>query len=62
LLDRHSPFERNVALSAIALVVILLWEGMSGDMRFNPTLNTLTFLFVGITASMKMKSLRPRTK
>jgi O-antigen ligase len=46
-------FERNLALSSIGLVVVLLWEAMSGDMRFNPTLNTMTFLFVGITASMK---------
>lgn len=51
-LSRESPFERNLALSAIGLVIVLLWEGMSGDMRFNPTLNTLTFLFVGIMSSM----------
>ena len=60
-LDRNSPFERNLALSAIALVVILLWEGMSGDMRFNPTLNTLTFLFLGITSAINPKALRVRS-
>jgi O-antigen ligase len=52
-----SQFERNVVLSSIGLVVILLWEAMSGDLRFNPTLNAVTFLFLGITASMKHTSL-----
>jgi O-antigen ligase len=52
-LNAGDQLERNVALSAIALVAITLWEGISGDMRFNPTLNALTFLFLGITASMK---------
>ena len=56
-LDPRFQFERNLALSSIGLVVILLWEGMSGDLRFNPTLNTVTVLFVGITASMKHTSL-----
>jgi O-antigen ligase len=56
-LGPDSAFERNVALSSIALVVITLWEAMSGDLRFNPTLNVVTFLFVGITASMKHTSL-----
>jgi O-antigen ligase len=46
-------FERNLALCTIGLVLITLWEAMSGDLRFNPTLNTVTFLFVGIIASMK---------
>jgi O-antigen ligase len=52
-LGPEAAFERNVALSSIGLVVIVLWEAVSGDMRFNPTLNTVTFLFVGITASIK---------
>ena len=39
--------------------MILLWEGMSGDLRFDPTLNTVTFLFVGITASMKGRRREP---
>lgn len=51
-LDRESLFERNLMLSTLGMVIILLWEGMSGDMRFNPTLNTLTFLFTGIAASI----------
>jgi O-antigen ligase len=59
-MGRKSPFERNLALSAIGLVIILLWEGMSGDMRFNPTLNTLTFLFVGITASVETTARKAR--
>jgi O-antigen ligase len=49
----RSGFGRNLALSSIGLVAVTLWEAMSGDMRFDPTLNTVTFLFVGITASMK---------
>ena len=56
-LIRGSQFERNVVLSSIGLVVITLWEAMSGDLRFNPTLNAVTFLFLGITASMKHTSL-----
>ncbi len=56
-LDPGAQFERNLALSGIGLVTVLLWEAMSGDLRFNPTLNTVTFLFVGITASMRYTSL-----
>jgi O-antigen ligase len=59
-LDPGAQFERNLALSAIGLVVVTLWEAMSGDLRFNPTLNTVTFLFVGITASMNHTSLIKR--
>jgi O-antigen ligase len=61
-LDRGQEFERNVALSSIGLVAILLWEAMSGDMRFNPTLNTVTFLFAGLTASITVKAKRARSK
>ena len=52
-LNSSFQFERNMALSGIGLLAIALWEAMSGDLRFNPTLNSVTFLFVGITASMK---------
>ncbi|HLW88599.1 MAG TPA: O-antigen ligase family protein [Terriglobales bacterium] len=52
-LGPDNAFERNVALSSIGLVIITLWEAMSGDLRFNPTLNAVTFLFLGITASMQ---------
>jgi O-antigen ligase len=51
-LGRKWQFERNLTLAALGLVIILLWEGMSGDMRFNPTLNTLTFLFTGIASGI----------
>lgn len=61
-LEREYDFERNVVLSSMALVAILLWEAMSGDMRFNPTLNTVTFLFVGISASIGLNYQRQRTK
>lgn len=60
LIDRKYDFERNLVLSSIALVAILLWEAMSGDMRFNPTLNTVTFLFVGIAASIHLRDHRQR--
>jgi O-antigen ligase len=62
LLNRDLHFERGVALSALAMVAITLWEGMSGDNRFNPTLNTITFLLVGITASMSRMALIARRK
>ncbi|MFZ0868411.1 MAG: O-antigen ligase family protein [Candidatus Sulfotelmatobacter sp.] len=58
-LDPGDLFERNLALSTIGLVTITLWEGMSGDLRFDPTLNALTFLFLGITASMKGRRREP---
>jgi O-antigen ligase len=51
-LGHRSQFEAAVSLTALALVAITLWEGLSGDNRFDPTLNTITFLFVGITASI----------
>jgi O-antigen ligase len=60
LLNRGFQFERGVALSALAMVAITLWEGVSGDNRFNPTLNTITFLLVGITASMSSMALIAR--
>lgn len=50
---RGQEFEKCIALSALAMVLILMWEGMSGDNRFNPTLNTITFLLVGIAASTR---------
>jgi O-antigen ligase len=46
-------FERHLALCSIGMLIVFLMEGMEGDMRFNPTLNTATFLLLGITASMK---------
>jgi O-antigen ligase len=51
-LDHNLQFERGLCLTALALVAITLWEGMAGDNRFDPTLNTITFLFVGIAASI----------
>lgn len=59
-LGRHCPFEAAVCLTALALVAITLWEGVSGDNRFDPTLNTITFLFVGITASIGRTRFKPR--
>src|SRR5260370_13354461 len=54
-LNPGDHFETNFALSSIGLVTITLWEALSGDLRFDPTLNAVTFLFVGITASMKWR-------
>lgn len=53
-------FERHIALSSIGLLIVLLMEAMEGDLRFNPTLNTMTFLFVGITVSIRSSVLRLR--
>ena len=50
-------FERDLALASVCLVVVALWEAMSGDLRFDPTLNAVTFLFVGITASINYRAL-----
>jgi O-antigen ligase len=49
----ENHFEKNFALCSLGLVLISIIEAMSGDLRFNPNLNSLTFLFVGITVSMK---------
>jgi putative inorganic carbon (hco3(-)) transporter len=51
-LGRSMQFERHLALTAACMLIVLLMEGMEGDLRFNPTLNTMTFLFAGITASI----------
>ncbi|MFZ0771038.1 MAG: O-antigen ligase family protein [Candidatus Sulfotelmatobacter sp.] len=60
----ENQFEKNFALCSLGLVLMSIIEAMSGDLRFNPTLNSLTFLFVGITASTKswrkMQRSRPR--
>jgi O-antigen ligase len=61
-LDRSLEFEKTVVLSSIAMIVILLWEGMSGDMRFNPTLNTTTFLLVGIASSIWLNQQRAQRR
>src|SRR5208282_1000256 len=52
-LDPAAQFERNFALSAVCLLTIAMIEAISGDLRFNPTLNAVTFLFAGITASLQ---------
>ena len=56
LLDSGDHFEKNFALSSAGLVVVAMIEAMSGDLRFDPTLNTVMCLFVGITASMKLRA------
>lgn len=59
-LSSSDQFERHVALTSIGLFVVLFMEAMEGDMRFNPTLNTMTFLLAGITASLRSTALRLR--
>ncbi|HEY1658126.1 MAG TPA: O-antigen ligase family protein [Candidatus Sulfotelmatobacter sp.] len=53
LFSPENLFEKNFALCALGLVLISIIEAISGDLRFNPTLNSLTFVFAGIAASMK---------
>ena len=59
-----NQFEKNFCLCSLGLVLVSIIEAMSGDLRFNPTLNSLTFLFVGIAVSMKswQKMQRSRQK
>jgi len=52
-LDPRAHLERSLALTSVCLLTISVIEAMSGDLRFNPTLNAVTFLFAGITASLK---------
>jgi O-antigen ligase len=45
-------FERHFSLSALSVMTVAMIEALFGDLRFDPTLNTLFFLFLGITASI----------
>ncbi len=56
-LGLEAQFEKGLALTSVCLLTVAMIEAMSGDLRFNPTLNAVTFLFAGITASMKGTSL-----
>jgi len=60
LLGPGAQFEKRLALSSIALLIVVIMEAMESDLRFNPTLNTTTFLLVGITASIQPKGLSTR--
>jgi O-antigen ligase len=51
-LGAKHDFERAFCLSAFCIMAIAVTEALTGDLRFDPTLNTLTFLFLGITASI----------
>ena len=46
-----AEFEANFALVALCLVCVAMFEAFFSDMRFDPTFNTLVFLFAGIAAS-----------
>lgn len=51
--DHLDPFENQVAVAALSLVVVTMIEAFFSDQRFDPTLNTLLFLFFGIVSSMR---------
>lgn len=51
VLRRAADFEANLALAALCLVCVAMFEAFFSDMRFDPTFNTLVFLFAGISAS-----------
>ena len=46
-------FERYFSLSALGVLSVAMIEALFGDLRFDPTLNALLFLFLGVTASMR---------
>jgi O-antigen ligase len=51
-LGTKHDFERAFCLSAFCVMAIAVTEALTGDLRFDPTLNTLTFLFLGMTAGI----------
>jgi len=63
-LGAKDDFERHFSLCALAVLTVAMIEALFGDLRFDPTLNTLLFLFLGITASMRRtaKAERPQIK
>jgi O-antigen ligase len=48
-------FEKGFAVATLGLVCVTMIEGVFGDQRFDPTLNVMLFLCVGIVASMPGK-------
>jgi O-antigen ligase len=75
-LGPKDDFERHFSLSALSVMAVAMIEALFGDLRFDPTLNTLLFLFLGITASIgrgarsegtqirsvPLESLKPRSR
>jgi O-antigen ligase len=57
LLDK--TFERHLSTVGLIGLAIVIIEAITGDMRFNPTLNTLAFLFLGIAASVQTSVRQP---
>lgn len=51
-LGAKDDFERHFSLIAFSVMSVAMIEAITGDLRFDPTLNTLMFLFLGITASI----------
>jgi O-antigen ligase len=52
-LGAKDDFERHFSLCALGVLTVAMIEAIFGDLRFDPTLNTLLFLFLGITASIR---------
>src|SRR5262249_4769493 len=59
-LGRKDEFERHFSIVAFSVMTVAMIEAVTGDLRFDPTLNTLTFLFLGITASIGRAAIRDR--
>jgi len=55
-------FERHFSIVALGVLTVSMIEAVTGDLRFYPTLNTLTFLFLGITASIRRAAIRDRKR
>jgi len=60
-LGPKDDFERHFSISALGVMTISMIEGLFGDLRFDSTLNTLLFLFLGITASIRHAARSERT-
>jgi len=58
----EQDFERDFSVLSLGLVAVTMIEAVFGDQRFDPTLNVILLLFVGIVASMKVPGMMADTK
>jgi O-antigen ligase len=60
--QRGEDFEKNFAVAALGLVVVTMIEAFFGDQRFDPSLNVMVFLCVGVVASMPQAAIEMATR
>jgi hypothetical protein len=53
-LPAEADFEKNFAVTSLGLVAVMMIEAVFSDQRFDPILNVILFLCVGVAASMRI--------